>query len=79
MVAAILTLSASLRKGDYCEQVQPDTARKTSAWYGNAHDAGVGYVGQSTGIGGHFSSVSPNRVEWYSRLTRGMKLRTGVV
>ena len=42
MIATILMLSASLRKGDYCEQVQPDTARKTSAWYGNAHNTRVG-------------------------------------
>ena len=31
MVDAIPTLSASLRKGDCCEFVQPDTTRKTSA------------------------------------------------
>ena len=36
-------------------------------------------MGQSTGIRGHFSSVSSTSGEWYSRLTRGMKLRTGVV
>ena len=42
MVAAILTLSASLRKGIYYEHIQPDTAGKTSAWYGNTYDAGAG-------------------------------------
>ena len=47
MVAAILKLSASLRKGIYCEHVEPDTARKTLAWYGNTYDAGAGYVGLS--------------------------------
>ena len=52
MILAILTLPASLRKGDYFEHVQPDTARKTSTWYGNAHDAGAGYLGNSTGSGG---------------------------
>ena len=36
-------------------------------------------MGKSTGIGGHFSSVSPTDGEWYSKLTRGMKLRTGIV
>lgn len=79
MVAAILTLSASLRKGIYCKHVQPDTARKTSAWYGNAHDAGAGYVGLAIGHRGSFASDSPTTGEWYSRMVRGMKLRTGVV
>ena len=36
-------------------------------------------MGQSTGIRRHFSSVSSTSGEWYSRLARGMKLRTGVV
>ena len=36
-------------------------------------------MGQSTGIRGHLSSVSPTSGEWYSMLARGMKLRTRVV
>ena len=47
--------------------VQVETARKTSAWYGNAHDAGSAYVGTALGDGMHFTSVSPTTGEWYSQ------------
>ena len=35
-------------------------------------------MGLSIGARGHFASDSPTTGEWYSRLTRGMNLRTGV-
>ena len=78
MIPAILALSASLRKGDNCEQVQPDTTRKIPAWDGNAHNAGVGYMGKSTGIR-FFLHRLTYQWEWYSWLTKGMKLMTRVV
>ena len=50
IVPAVMTLVASLRPGDYCKNAQPGTARKTSAWHGNAHNAG--YLGNSIGTRG---------------------------
>ena len=54
---ALMTTSASTRPGDYCTNVQPETARKTLVYYGNAHDTGAGYLGNSVGTRG-FLQVS---------------------
>ena len=79
IIPAIMTLGASLRQGSYCWNVQVETARKTSAWYGNAHDAGSAYVVTALGDGMHSASVSPTTEKWYSRQARGVKLKMGVV
>ena len=59
--------------------MQVENARKTSAWYGNTHDAGAAYLGTSLGDGKSFASMSPTSGEWYRRQARGRKLRMGVV
>ena len=78
MVPAIMMLGASLRQGDYCRNVQFDTVRKTSFWYGNAHDASAAYLG-TTLEDGHLASASPTTGEWYSRQARVTKLGMGVL
>ncbi|KAL7523210.1 hypothetical protein ACHAXR_000074, partial [Thalassiosira sp. AJA248-18] len=82
MKPALITLATTLRAGVYTRNIQFATARKTCTWYGNVHNAGAGYDGrliEGTGGAGEeeaeFESSSPTRGEWFSRFTRGLKLR----
>ena len=45
MRICLITLLATLRRGDYTAHIQYETARKTPTWYGNLWEAGQGYSG----------------------------------
>lgn len=82
--AALMTLAASLRPGRYRENVQYGTARKTSSWVGNVHDASSLYDGRAINLRekpsekeDKFLSSSPTSGKWFRRFMQGMKLRMG--
>ena len=75
MTLVIIALGASMRPGDYCQNVQVDIVHKTTSWYDNAHNVGAAHLEASLGDDKSFASAS----EWYMRQAGEMKLRMGVV
>ena len=52
--------------------------RKTSGWYGNAHEVETAYLGTNLGGGGNeeiFMMTSLTSSKWFKRYAKGMKLR----
>ncbi|EJK54398.1 hypothetical protein THAOC_25978, partial [Thalassiosira oceanica] len=83
MTSAVYVLQASRRAGQYTQNVQYETVRKSATWIGNMYEAGAAYTGAPTTnappTAEPFESASPTRRKWFARFLRGVKLRMGQV
>ena len=82
MAPALMTIITSLRAGVNAENVQWDTMRKTTTWYGNAYNAGRNYNNDAV-LGGDKSKQNltdcPTHGEFNTRARKGARLRMGMV
>ena len=83
MGCAIQNMDASRRKGEWQDQLQWDSMRRTPTWYNNAWESGAGslewgaiYLSNEKYF---YESNNPTAIRWLSRFVMGGKRRMGVV